>query len=62
MTDKIKKLKELVEASSKIVAFTGAGCSTESGIPDFRSPPEPSAKMGTTAPYSTEIGAIVPVL
>ena len=61
MTDKIKVLREMVEASSRIVAFTGAGCSTESGIPDFRSPPEPSVKMGTNAPVSTEIGAIVPI-
>ena len=56
MTDKIKVLREMVEASSRIVAFTGAGCSTESGIPDFRSPPEDLAKMGPNAPYSTEIG------
>lgn len=27
-----------IRASSEIVAFTGAGISTESGIPDFRSP------------------------
>jgi NAD-dependent deacetylase len=31
-------LAELIAASSRIVAFTGAGVSTESGIPDFRSP------------------------
>ena len=30
-------LKNLVEQSNKIVAFTGAGISTLSGIPDFRS-------------------------
>jgi NAD-dependent deacetylase len=33
-----QSLAELVAASSRIVAFTGAGVSTESGIPDFRSP------------------------
>ena len=30
--------KKLIENSSNIVVFTGAGISTESGIPDFRSP------------------------
>ena len=33
-----KQLSELLEAANKIVFFTGAGISTESGIPDFRSP------------------------
>ena len=33
----IEKLKEMIEDSSKIVFFGGAGVSTESGIPDFRS-------------------------
>lgn len=37
MTDEIKKLKEWIEGSSNIVFFGGAGVSTESGIPDFRS-------------------------
>ena len=31
-------LQELIDQADKIVAFTGAGISTESGIPDFRSP------------------------
>ncbi|MGF7161245.1 NAD-dependent deacetylase [Rhodoligotrophos appendicifer] len=31
-------LLDLVLASQRLVAFTGAGISTESGIPDFRSP------------------------
>ena len=30
--------RKLIEDSSNIVVFTGAGISTESGIPDFRSP------------------------
>jgi NAD-dependent deacetylase len=34
----IARLHELVEASDVIVPFTGAGISTECGIPDFRSP------------------------
>ena len=35
--DKIKLLKQWVCESSRIVFFGGAGVSTESGIPDFRS-------------------------
>ena len=35
--EKIGKLTEMVRASSNIVFFGGAGVSTESGIPDFRS-------------------------
>ena len=37
MTDQVKKLKELVDHAHSIVFFGGAGVSTESGIPDFRS-------------------------
>ena len=33
-----RRLAELIEAARRIVVFTGAGISTESGIPDFRSP------------------------
>jgi NAD-dependent deacetylase len=32
------RLKELLRAARNTVVFTGAGISTESGIPDFRSP------------------------
>ena len=32
------QIAELIAQSSRIVGFTGAGISTESGIPDFRSP------------------------
>lgn len=35
--EKIEKLKRIVGESSNIVFFGGAGVSTESGIPDFRS-------------------------
>jgi len=37
MNKEIKKLKNLLFSSENIVAFTGAGVSTESNIPDFRS-------------------------
>lgn len=36
--DGIAKLTEMIAASKRAVVFTGAGISTESGIPDFRSP------------------------
>ena len=35
--EKIKKFNSLIQDSKKIVFFGGAGVSTESGIPDFRS-------------------------
>lgn len=35
--NKIEKLASLIKNSQRIVAFTGAGVSTESDIPDFRS-------------------------
>ena len=34
---KMEKLQSWISQSKRIVAFTGAGVSTESGIPDFRS-------------------------
>ena len=37
MEEKIRKLKAMIDESSHIVFFGGAGVSTESGIPDFRS-------------------------
>ena len=37
MNDQIAKLKEWIDNSDNIVFFGGAGVSTESGIPDFRS-------------------------
>lgn len=32
------ELKRMIDEASRVVVFTGAGISTESGIPDFRSP------------------------
>lgn len=37
MDDKILQLKQIIDESDNIVFFGGAGVSTESGIPDFRS-------------------------
>ena len=37
MEDKIKAFQDLIDKSKRIVFFGGAGVSTESGIPDFRS-------------------------
>ena len=37
MNEKIEKLRNIVKGSNNIVFFGGAGVSTESGIPDFRS-------------------------
>ena len=37
MKPEIEKLKEIIKESNNIVFFGGAGVSTESGIPDFRS-------------------------
>ena len=35
--DKIKRLKDMIDEVESIVAFTGAGVSTDSGLKDFRS-------------------------
>ena len=37
MTDEMKQFRELIDNTDNIVFFGGAGVSTESGIPDFRS-------------------------
>ena len=37
-TSDVAELRSLLASSERIVAFTGAGISTGSGIPDFRSP------------------------
>ena len=38
LEEKIKQGAELIHQSRRMAAFTGAGHSTQSGIPDFRSP------------------------
>jgi NAD-dependent deacetylase len=37
MTDRLREFRMVLEQSKRIVGFTGAGISTESGIPDYRS-------------------------
>jgi NAD-dependent deacetylase len=37
----IAELERMLARASRVVGFTGAGISTESGIPDFRSPDSP---------------------
>ena len=37
LRDKIAEFKDIIHSSDNIVFFGGAGVSTESGIPDFRS-------------------------
>src|SRR5450755_3246377 len=37
MSDR-QRLAQMIGEARRVVAFTGAGISTESGIPDFRSP------------------------
>ncbi len=50
-TYELRDLKELIEGADNIVAFTGAGISVPSGIPDFRS---------STGLYSTKFGLYSP--
>jgi NAD-dependent deacetylase len=37
-TDDLDQLRRVLDEARRVVVFTGAGISTESGIPDFRSP------------------------
>ncbi|CAE7300075.1 cobB [Symbiodinium sp. CCMP2592] len=37
-SDSLEEARRLVDESSRIVVLTGAGVSTDSGIPDFRGP------------------------
>lgn len=39
--DAIEALHAMLDRADRIVSFTGAGISTESGVPDFRSPGSP---------------------
>lgn len=65
MTEELQKLKDWVAAAENIVFFGGAGVSTESGIPDFRStdgiyalkykyPPETMVSIGFLTEHPAE--------
>jgi NAD-dependent deacetylase len=41
LSTEVDKLKGLLAQAGTVVGFTGAGISTESGVPDFRSPNSP---------------------
>jgi NAD-dependent deacetylase len=36
--ERLNEFRRMLDAATRVVVFTGAGISTESGIPDFRSP------------------------
>src|SRR5205807_8149904 len=38
MNERIEAARNWIQQSQRVVVFTGAGISTESGIPDFRGP------------------------
>src|SRR5688572_11310698 len=38
MNDTLARVREWIAAAPRVVALTGAGISTDSGIPDFRGP------------------------
>ena len=55
INEKVEPLAKWINQSNNIVAFTGAGVSTESGLPDFRSP-DGLYNLGTNNPISTVNG------
>lgn len=59
--DKIAELTKMIRDSHNIVFFGGAGVSTESGLPDFRSHDGLYGEnLGINYHFSTESGKLVP--
>ncbi len=54
MEDQVDEVRGWVDAASRVVALTGAGISTESGIPDFRGP----HGLWTTNPAAEKLSSI----
>ncbi|MGH9311749.1 MAG: SIR2 family NAD-dependent protein deacylase [Vicinamibacterales bacterium] len=54
MTGATERIRRWVDGSTRIVALTGAGISTESGIPDFRGP----QGLWTTNPQAEKLSNI----
>ena len=51
----VKALEDIIAKSSSIVFFGGAGVSTESGIPDFRSVDGPVSYTYLTLPTTSRV-------
>ncbi|HJM99773.1 MAG TPA: Sir2 family NAD-dependent protein deacetylase [Acidimicrobiales bacterium] len=59
LEERIQEAREILDTSSKIVVLTGAGVSTDSGIPDFRGPngvwtKNPEAEKASNIHYYVE--------
>jgi len=49
LDDKISQLADLIMESSSMICFTGAGCSTATGIKDYRSGKDTILEVGPGA-------------
>lgn len=58
----LEELRSLIDSSESIVAFTGAGISTESGIPDYRGPEGLWTKSGEEGRATSDLLEKLPAL